>query len=205
MKKLTAIILAIMMISTMGFAAEFKSEADELYELGLFRGTENGYELDEHFTRAQGATMLVRLLGEEEKALSIAPKGKLNDVPADDWAAPYIEYCYDNQITKGTGSNNYSPEDIMSGAEYMTLVLRALGYKYAEPENVDIAAAEYALMSSVTARTIVSMPKLSRDYMVYISHCALTTKMLSGETLIESLADSDAVDKKTAEKLGLMK
>ena len=148
--------------------------------------------------------MLVRLLGKEEEALSITPKGKLNDVPADDWAAPYIEYCYDNQITKGTGSNNYSPDDIMSGAEYMTLVMRALGYKYAEPENVDIAAAEYALMSSVEARTIVSMPKLSRDYMVYISHCALTTKTIDGETLIETLTGSGAVDAKTAKKLGFM-
>ncbi|MFD0678077.1 MULTISPECIES: hypothetical protein [unclassified Paenibacillus] len=39
--------------------------ADTLLKLNLFRGTDNGYELEQSFTRAQGAVMLLRLFGLE--------------------------------------------------------------------------------------------------------------------------------------------
>ena len=51
-----------------------EEKANALYELGLFRGTgfkEDGtpeYALDNTATRSQGAVMLIRLLGKENKA-----------------------------------------------------------------------------------------------------------------------------------------
>lgn len=192
------------LLVTSAFAASYTTQADNLLRLGLFRGTENGYELESTFTRAQGATMLVRLLGKEQEALSSTTQGIFTDVPAEDWAAPYVEYCYQNGITKGTSDTTYSPEDAMTGAQYLTLVLRALGYENAEPENADIPAAEYGLVSSLTAREICQTEELTRDTMVYISYQALTVKDPYGVTLIEKLAQAKAIDTSIARALGLI-
>lgn len=185
-------------------AAVYTSYADNLNQLGLFKGTENGYELESSFTREQGATMLVRLLGEEGGALEAETTGIFADVSADKWSAPYVEYCYNNGITKGTGENNYSPDEAMSGAQYVTLVLRALGYTYAEPETVEELAIESGLLSSAMAWDMTRDPQLDRDRMVYISYQALSTKMLSGKTLIEDLVDRGAVEESAAENLDLL-
>lgn len=205
LRKIAAAMTAGILLTASASAATYTRQADELNQLGLFLGTENGYELESTFTRAQGATMLVRLLGKEQEALSKTPGGAFADVPAGDWSAPYVEYCFENGITKGTGDGAYSPENAMSGGEYITLVLRALGYQYAEPENADIPAAEYGLLSSVTARGLVSVQELERDRMVYISHQALKVKMPDGRTLIEKLIAEQAVDRAIAVKLGLVK
>ncbi len=204
LKRITALGIAAVMLAASVSAAEYEHQADDLYNMGLFRGTENGYELERTLTRAEGATMLVRLLGQEKSVEGALPMGAFDDVPADHWAATYIEYCYREGITKGTGNNCYSPEDTISGSEYMTLVMRALGYEYVEPENVHYAAPEYRLMSSTEARAVVAMPLLMRDRMVNISYRALTTKTLSGEMLIERLITQGAVDRAVTEQLGLV-
>lgn len=179
--------------------------ANRLNQLGLLRGTGNGYELESGFTRAQGATMLVRLLGEEKTALERVPQGIFTDVPADHWAAPYVEYCYENGITKGTGGNQYSPETPMNGGQYMTLVLRALGYTEIEPENAAAAAVDCALLSQTEAEKIARIEQLGRDNMVYISYQALTVQRADGKTLIEALTEKRAVETETARQLGLLK
>lgn len=208
MKKLkkigAAVIAGVLCIHGAAFAASYNREAEELNKLGLFLGTENGFELESPFTRAQGATMLVRILGKEDEALSQPGQGIFEDVPDGDWSEPYVEYCFRNGITKGTGEKTFSPEEPMSGGEYITLVLRALGYQYAEPENADLPAAEYGLLSSVTARGLVTVKQLERDRMVYISHRALRVKMPDGRRLIEKLIDEKAVDGAVAKSLGLL-
>lgn len=185
-------------------SAMYTDYADSLNRLGLFRGTEKGYELEGNFTRDQGAAMIVRLLGEESDVLKEEATGIFADVPADNWAAPYVKYCYTNGITKGTGRNNYSPNETMSGAQYVTLVLRALGYTYAEPETAEKLSVERGLLPSAMAWEIIRDPQLSRDRMVYVSYQALTTKMHSGKTLIEDLTDRGVVDETVAMMLELI-
>lgn len=197
--------LAAAVLSSAAAAASYTDDADRLFKLGLFKGTENGYELDKTFTRAEAATMLTRLLAKESAALTAPVEKIFDDVPAEYWAASYVKYCYNNSITKGTGDKMYSPEASISGAEYMTLVMRALGYVNAEPENVDLVAAEYGLVSSREARQLVLEAELSRDKMVHISYCALSVKEPDDKKLIEKLISEKAVDKNIAESLGLLK
>ena len=68
-------------------AVSYQREAEILHQIGLFQGTDEGFELGKAFTRAEGATMLVRLLGKEEEALSSVKKSGFPDVP--DWAEPF--------------------------------------------------------------------------------------------------------------------
>ena len=86
LKKIAAVWTAGALLTITAAAAAYTKQADELNQLGLFLGTENGYELESAFTRAQGAAMLVRLLGKEQEALAGTAKGIFADVPAGDWS-----------------------------------------------------------------------------------------------------------------------
>ena len=91
---ITAILLAAMM--TAGISAydaeTAEKQADALNEMGLFKGTDNGYDLENVPTRAQSSVMLVRFLGKEEEAMGLEYTAPFNDVA--DWAKPYIQYLW---------------------------------------------------------------------------------------------------------------
>lgn len=138
MKKIFALILTLALVISMvpcAFAAsdEAVMAANTLYELGLFNGTgmdENGkpiYDLDSIPTRNQAVTMLVRLLGKSDEAVS----GKWSIPFADvaEWAKPYVGYAYANGLTAGTSATTYSGNQPTTVNQYLTFVLRALGYK----------------------------------------------------------------------------
>lgn len=61
-------VLAVASLAMTAGAASYDNCADRLSDLGLFQGTGNGYQLDRAPTRAEAATMLVRLLGAEAEA-----------------------------------------------------------------------------------------------------------------------------------------
>ena len=73
-KKLLALLCAVTLLAsgTSVYAAESTAQvrmADALYHLELFRGTDQGYRLERELTRAEGITLLVRLLGKEAAAM----------------------------------------------------------------------------------------------------------------------------------------
>ena len=67
--------------------------------MGLFLGTDHGYELDRAATRVEGVVMLIRMLGEEEAALAYTGAQPFRDVP--EWASKYVAYAYGMGYTKG--------------------------------------------------------------------------------------------------------
>lgn len=69
MKKIVCAILGSCLLTGTGYAATEIQESDAVFldQLGLFHGTEQGYELNRTMTRAEGAVMLTRLLGEKHK------------------------------------------------------------------------------------------------------------------------------------------
>lgn len=64
---LASMLVAAGITATAG-AANFTNCADRLKDVGLFQGTNQGYQLDKAPTRAEASAMLVRLLGKEEEA-----------------------------------------------------------------------------------------------------------------------------------------
>ncbi len=103
-----------------------------LYRFGLFNGigtyddgTPN-FALDHATNRYQAITMLVRLLGKEEEALNGNWSTPFKDVV--DWAKPYVGYAYANGLTNGTSETTFSGNNNVTATQYITFVLRALGY-----------------------------------------------------------------------------
>jgi len=137
MKRIISFILVIVIavsLAPAGFAAsaEAVAAADRLYELGLFKGTGSNadgtpnYALDRAPTRFEAVTMLVRLLGKEAEA-----KSKTWETPFTDlvpWAEPYVGYAYNHGLTDGTGKTTFSGNRTVTATQYLTFVLRALGY-----------------------------------------------------------------------------
>ena len=145
--KYAIIVIALLQIPMVIHAAspEEQTAADMLYALGLFRGTDNGYELDKNLTRAEAVTMIVRFLGEENAAIQNADINQhpFVDVPA--WAQPYVGYAYVNNITKGVSANAFDSNAPVTPQQFLTFMLRVLHYSdsngdfsWDKPENLAI-------------------------------------------------------------------
>lgn len=204
MNRIISIIILIFAISIIpaGAQANYTEQANILNQLGLFKGTDKGYDLDKAFTRSEGATMLVRLLGKEKAVISNDTGSIAFTDVAQHWSKPYIAYCVKNNITKGTSETAFSPDQEMTGGEYITLLLRAMGYTNVNPDNAYIAAAEYSLATSGTLKNIAD-GAFTRDKMVYISYQALFLKDSKNNTLLENLIREQAISDKDVQSLRL--
>ena len=124
-------------------ADEAEQAAWTLYHYGLFQGVSvdsrgfPDFALDQTPTRAQGVTMLVRLLGKEAAALNGSWSTPFTDVP--DWAKPYVGYAYENGLTNGVSATEFAPAASIRATEYLTLVLRSMGYVSGEDFDWDRA------------------------------------------------------------------
>lgn len=61
------------------------------------------FSLDRAAKRAEGVTLLVRLLGIGEETLKNASDAPFSDVPG--WAKPYVNFAYENDLTKGISAD----------------------------------------------------------------------------------------------------
>lgn len=112
MKKLLVFLLVFVTISTsFSFAlTRYDSEAEKLKEIGVFKGTGNGFELERATNRLEGAIMFVRLLGAEAEAEEKKYPHPFDDVPA--WGSHYVGYLYHNGLTKGISAIEFGSSRI---------------------------------------------------------------------------------------------
>ena len=139
MKKLLALVLALVSVCLLTLSAAAASTLQQeaalsLYETGgLFQGTgyDNAgqpvFDLDRAPTRFEAITMLVRLLGKEAEATQGTWQTPFQDLAA--WAAPYVGYAYENGLTSGVSQTAFGGGSTVTCAQYLTFVLRALGYE----------------------------------------------------------------------------
>lgn len=194
--KVTAIVLLlVLMITTVGTyaATDYTSEADKLYTLGLFKGTNTGYDLSRAPNRAESAAMLLKLLGVEEAAKAENNSHPFTDVPA--WASPFVGYMYKHGMTTGIGNNMFGAANMTQANEYATFVLKALGYTNKDfnwQESLKFAA-DQGIITAADAGSLASLT-FNRNEMVHLSYVALQAK-LSGtdQTLLESLKAKGAI------------
>ena len=130
-----SLVLILALIPTAAYAAsdEMTAAANALYQLGMFGGTGTDasgnpiFELDRAPTRSEAVTMLVRLLGGAEEAQSKEWSTPFTDV--EEWAKPYVGYAYAHGLTSGTSETTFGGSEQVVSSQYITFVLRALGYQ----------------------------------------------------------------------------
>lgn len=185
-----------------GSSSESTAHAAALNNLGLFKGTSAGYELDSTPTRVQGVVMLIRLLGEEDEALSFSGTHAYTDVPP--WADKYIGYAAEKGYSKGTSGTTFSPDNALDAKSYVTFVLRALGYSDSSGDFSWATAltdsVKFGLMTNESAEAL-SGKTINRGDMVDISYSALTMPLRGKTTTLAQKLISAGVfttDKGTA-------
>lgn len=168
-----------------------------LYHLGLFQGTDTDaqgfpvFSLDRTPTRAEGVTMLVRLLGKEDAAQKGSWSTPFTDVPQ--WAEPYVGYAYDQKITNGVSDTSFAPNVPISATEYLTLVLRALGYVSGEDfewsqawnltDGLGITHGEYSPLTKT----------FDRGDVAWISRQALDAKLKKNSRTLRQVLSSQSI------------
>ncbi len=128
-------LILILPVIPSAFAADIQPQqaADALYSLGLFGGTgvnSDGtpiYDLERVPTRNEAITMLVALIGKTEQAKAGNWSIPFTDV--EPWARPYVGYAYTHQLTSGISDTTYGGSQPVTASQYLTFVLKALGYE----------------------------------------------------------------------------
>lgn len=195
-KRIVASMLCLAMslsLVTVGASAaeDANAAADALHELGLFSGTGTNpdgspvYDLERTPTRSEAVTMLVRLLGKEEEAKAGSWETPFTDV--DEWAKPYVGYAYANKLTTGTSETTFGGSMTVSSSQYLTFVLRALGYQSGTDFQWD-KAWELSDQLGITHGEYGADTPFTRGGVALISHASLSAHPKgSDKSLMEEL------------------
>lgn len=174
--------------------------AELLHQLGLFQGVGAGadgapdFDLDRAPTRQEAVTMLVRLLGKDAEAQAGSYNTPFNDVA--DWAKPYVGYAYQNKLTLGTGASTFGGSDAVTPAQYLTFVLRALGYSSQEDFEWNVAWELSDALEITFGEYTADTRDFTRGNVAMISASALGGIMKdTGRTLLSFLNEAGALSK----------
>ena len=167
-----------------------RTAARTLYSLGLMKGAGKNadgtpnFALDRAATRAEAVTMLVRLLGVGGEELAKERELPFSDVP--DWAAQTVGYAYDAGLTNGVGGGRFGSDSAVTAAQYLTFVLRAMGYTSGTDFSWDAA---WALTDrlGVTHGQYRADSTFLRGDAALVSACALRAACKNGKTLYENI------------------
>ncbi len=210
MKRVLSALLAVCLLLAMipaAYAAQTEAAeaADTLYALGLFKGTGTDadgkpiFDLDRAPTRAEAVTMLVRLLGKESEAKSGSWTTPFTDVAA--WAKPYVGYAYANGLTTGVGKGLFGGGRPVTAAQYLTFVLRALGYESGTDFSWDTA---WTLTDALGITNGQYHAGTNNSFLradaALVSVCALGAAAKDGKTLYEAIF-GEALPQTLSEKI----
>ena len=186
-------------------ATDYNELANALKEMGLFKGGDTAYGdglmLENAPTRIEGLIMFLRLLGEEEAALATTDACPFVDVP--EWCRSYVTYAYAKGYTRGVGADSeelyFAPYVTITAGEYMTFVLRALGYRDSgdspdfQWDSALLRSLELGCITDGEYKLLVEESFL-RAQVAYVSYYALDAGMKSGGTLLSHLTAAGTLD-----------
>lgn len=186
------------MLTASAFAANYTNCADSLHEMGLFQGTQNGYDLDRTPTRAEAAVMLVRLLGKEAEAKALTYTAPFTDLKG--WEKPYVQYLYSNGLANGTNQTTFNPTGKCTAQMYAVFLLRALGYS----DTADFSyanAIETAREQGIYDTGIINVQNFLRDDAAAASYTALSVSPKNSEgTLLDQFVSENAITEADAKR-----
>lgn len=207
LKKLLSLLLALTMCLCIGVytvSAEVTdkdkvSDIELLNMLEIFQGYEDGnLHPDWSITRMQYAALIMRVLG-YDTGIGQMETG-FSDVPVDSWGSGYVKMAYDLGIISGYGDGTFRPENPVSQAESVKMLVSALGYGIAAennggfPQGYIAMASRLELLENAVATTV----QATRGYVATLLVNGLEAKFLdtqydtdtmyvSGETILERM------------------
>ena len=199
LKKFLALVLAMMMVFslmvTVNAAADYtdRDQVSDTYQeavdvtdaLDIFRGRDgNTFQPQSNIRRDEFATVLYRLAtGDVHDEHLDQWRGIVSfaDIPAENWAAPYVAYAYSAGLMQGDGTN-FHPTLNINGYDAALTLLRLLGYgKKGEYTgsyqlNVAIDGARIGLTNVVGTRNLNGAA--TREIIAELAYDALNCDMV---------------------------
>lgn len=160
--------------------------AEALYCLGLLDGSGTqadgtpNFNLGGRMTRGEAITMVVRLTGGKTEAESHIYPHPFSDVA--DWGNPYVGYAYTYGISSGIGDGVFGFQREITQAEYLTMLLRAIGYEEVDWRDPYATAAQVGLVEgedytraapflrgdmALLSQSILDVPVAGESYTLY--------------------------------------
>ncbi len=102
-----------------------QKEAEALNSIGLFAGSDKGFELERTPTRAEALVMLLKLTGQAQAAQDSNLPHPFTD---GGWASAFIGYGYTHNYTSGMTATEFGTTHPATAQQYSVFLLRALGY-----------------------------------------------------------------------------
>ena len=158
LKKVLAMVLAFACTFTMFAGAkvfedvpagsDYSEAITMLSDLGIIQGKDDGkYHPEDTITRAEACAMIARMMTGDPNVSQYVGAQNFTDVAKGSWKDSAIGYCYINNIVIGVGNNKFEPDRAITDAEFITMVVRAMGY-----ETPDMAQGyPYTYMSNAQA------------------------------------------------------
>lgn len=206
----TALILSLILssLSVYGLVPEEEVNLDyaqKLKKVGVFVGSDNGFELNRAATRLEGIVMLIRLLGEEEEALDTHYNIPFDDVPS--WATEYVSYAYNYGLSNGISDTKFGSNDPLTNDQYFTFMARALGYDDSEGDFVWNQSIEFMKdIDFITAeeQDMYLAKELLRSDVAKLSYDLMTQPVKDSPLLlVNQLLQAGDLDPVIAEEIGI--
>jgi len=101
-----------------------------LRQLDLYRGYEDGtLGLDRNITRAEFATLAVRIEGLEDLQEEYRGETIFGDVKENHWASGYVNIAESQGLIEGFEDKTFRPEEEITYVQALAVVVRILGYE----------------------------------------------------------------------------
>ena len=115
---------------------EYEEAVELLNALKIMVGDDTGeFRLDDNIKRSEVAKIAVAIAGLTDVAESTKTQANFPDVGVDHWANGYINVAQAQQYVIGDDMGKFRPNDNITYAEAVTIMMRALGYEPAAKAN----------------------------------------------------------------------
>lgn len=214
MRKISVLLISliIILLAVPNSFADVAKEADVLHSLGLLKGDESGFNLGGQLKRSEAVTFIVKVLGEEKRVLdnkSTYISKAFDDVPQDEWYAPFVGYCHINGIVSGFEDGSFRPNEYVTEKAFLTMLLETMNYDAGQDFDWNTVLSKaysvglvddinYAVKTEDNANYI-------RGNVVSAIYKSLTKKQNGqNETVIEKLIRKKVTNKMMAKKYNLI-
>ena len=168
LKKILALVLALMMVlSVMVFASaanyddysdkdqiseEYAEAVEVLTGMDIVWGVgDNNFAPKDNVARADVATLLYRIVTTDVDGNQVGiykDYGMFDDVLETNWFAGYVNYAANNELVVGVGDGKFNPKGNVTGYEWITMLLRAIGYD----QNNEISGSDWKITAAGLAQ-----------------------------------------------------
>lgn len=189
---------------------EYEESVEVLNALGIMVGDAESdlFRPEDSIRRSEFAKVAVHLLGLEDVAATSAGKTNFADVESNHWASGYINVASNQKIIIGDPDGNYRPDDNITYAEALTILVRVIGHepsaksKGGYPTGYLVVAAENDIIGSTSAP---AGEPVKRGVVAELAYNSLTVKLME-QTGFGSDPEYSIVDKTILEnKLSIEK